>query len=187
MKESTTQEARVSDITPQVKAWLADKAQTATGSFGDFIFDMHMAVSEDRVTPNQEAAILKCFAKDQERVGAKAALEAKLATAPKLVSGKGTFLVKIASPQYREGQFGTQVKTIYEFANGNRLWGTIPAKVLDAFSAHGDLDAVRGKIVALNGTIEAKEDHFGFISRPSPAKVIDPEGAWAEELEAAQS
>jgi hypothetical protein len=116
-----------------------------------------------------EAAILRSYNRAQERAAEKVEREAKLADAPELQSGKQVVVAVIASPRWKESMYGTQAKTIYELEDGNRLWGTIPAKLISP--ALYDLNDLKGRTVTLSGTVEVSGDdkHFGFISRP---KVI---------------
>jgi len=87
----------------------------------------------------------------------------------------------IRTCRYEEGQYGTQVKALYETVDGFRLWGTVPSALFDALRARHEnsIDdyekAFRG--VAVNFTAKVtrsdKDDTFGFINRPTKASIID--------------
>lgn len=66
--------------------------------------------------------------------------------------------------------YGGSFKMIVEEANGNRLWGTAPAKLLDTYPGlESDCDGVRIQFTA-TVTRSDRDPHFGFFKRPS--KVV---------------
>lgn len=152
----------MSAITPEIAAWLAAESANTRS---DFIFDMHMKVAQGQaLTPNMEAAIIRSFEKSKTFAADKAAREAKLAEAPALEAGRRPLSGKVVSAKFKESQFGTQAKMLVELADGNRVWGTVPASLL----VDGYALPERGTEVAFTATVEvsADDNHFGFYSRP---------------------
>lgn len=168
-------------ISDELFAWLRAENDNPRSQF---LLDMEIKAVNGALTPNMISALERSFAKGQEFAAKKVEREAALAHAPKLAEGRYAFIGKVVSHKFSESQFGTQHKMLVEFANGNRVFGTMPAVLDNDFEFSND---PVGKLVALTAKVEAKEDHFGFYSRPKVNEVIDIEGAWAEELEGAES
>ena len=87
----------------------------------------------------------------------------------------------IRTVRYEEGQYGTQVKALYETVDGFRLWGTVPASLFDALRERSE-DTVDDYEKAFRGvevnffakvTRSDKDATFGFINRPTKASIVD--------------
>lgn len=102
---------------------------------------------------------LKAF--DREVIKAKnLADEAK---APKLEAGRKAILGTVLSLKWIENEFGSTLKMLVKTSEGNRIFGTIPASIRTITEVGSD--------VSFTATIEPKEDHFGFFSRPTKALI----------------
>lgn len=95
--------------------------------------------------------------------------EAKqLENAPNLVEGRQTITGTIISHKFVDtGNYGIQHKMQVKFDDGNRVYGTMPKSIEDAIQ-----DDPVGRRVEFVATVEPKEDHFGFFSRPAKGKVV---------------
>ena len=173
-------------ISDEIFAWLREKNNTPRSQF---LLDMEIKAVNGTLTPNMVAALERSFAQDKERAAEREAREAALKDAPKLVEGRYAFIGRIKSEKWVESQFGTQHKVLIELANGNRVFGTLPAAFERKMQpVYGQpVPETVGSLIALTAAVQPKEDHFGFYSRPKLNEVVDIEGVWAEEIEACES
>lgn len=86
-----------------------------------------------------------------------------------VVEGRGPVVGEIVHIRSEEVRFGgnasLSVKVLIADDRGFRLWGTAPKSIRDEIS--------KGARVSLTATLTAKEDGFGFFSRPSKAAILD--------------
>lgn len=137
----------------------------------------------------QVEAARKFIAKRQERDERIAAERASLADAPPLVEGRRVIEGEVVSHKWTENRgYGSQHKMLVREADGNKVYGTVPASIdeltvnhivhpdADNFSQVEYVDGIelRGLRVRLTGTVERSkdDDHFGFFSRPSKGEVV---------------
>lgn len=64
-----------------------------------------------------------------------------------------------------------QHKMTVELADGGRVWGTVPAALLDAVDYYSDLE---GREVVFTASVKPTPDDpkFGFFSRPTNAELV---------------
>lgn len=115
-----------------------------------------------KLSDAQVAAIERGIARTDEQAAAKA----KLAETAPLVEGRYEIEGEVVSTKWQESQFGSTFKMLVAQADGTKVYGTVPA----AF----DFDP-KGMRVAFTAKVERSGDdqHFGFFSRPTKARVID--------------
>jgi hypothetical protein len=91
----------------------------------------------------------------------------KLDNAPNLTDGRQHIegVVVSVKPPNQAAQFPAW-KMLVQMDDGNKVFGTIPNSL---YLAVGILDNLKGERVSFDAKVEAKEDHFGFFSRPSKA------------------
>lgn len=91
----------------------------------------------------------------------------KLDNAPDLEDGRQHVegVVVSVKPPNHNAQFPAW-KMLVQMDNGNKVFGTIPNSL---YLAVGILENLKGERVSFDATVEAKEDHFGFFSRPAKA------------------
>lgn len=85
---------------------------------------------------------------------------AKLASAAELVEGRQHIEGTILSIKYVESVYGTTQKMLVQLDDGNKVFGSVPASIHDV---------EKGDRVSFDATIQPKEDHFAFYSRPAKA------------------
>lgn len=104
-------------------------------------------VTEGRISALEKAA---------DKLEAEALL---LSTAPKLETGRHEISGVVLTIKTVESPYGLQDKMLVKLDNGNRVYGSVPSSIYPD----------RGDRVKLTATIDPKEDHFGFYSRPTKA------------------
>ena len=116
------------------------------------------------ISEKQVALVMKIAKEVAER-------EAERAAQPKepVVEGRGPVVGEIVHIRSEEVYFGGRaslsVKVLIADDRGFRLWGTAPKAIRDEIE--------KGARVSLTATLAAKEDGFGFFSRPSKAAILD--------------
>jgi hypothetical protein len=83
-----------------------------------------------------------------------------------LTDGRQELCGRILSVQAREEFFGTSLKMLVLLTTGAKVWGTLPQSLC---SVDGIL---RGKTVQFTAQVTAKDQFFGFFSRPTRASVV---------------
>lgn len=112
-----------------------------------------------------------------EREARKAADEARKATATPVPTGKATVTGVVVSWKEAVNRFSyyaeTILKVVVEDGRGFRVFGTCPAKLVEAVD--GDMDALKGAMVTFNATLEPSKDDelFGFFKRPTKVALLD--------------
>lgn len=123
--------------------------------------------------PNQIEAVRRVKAAKEARAIREAEEAAKLATAPALQAGVQTIEGEIISTRWDQGYTGESVlKMLVRLDNGNKVFGTAPAKVRQ-HANHND-DAMKGLKVSFVAEVKPKigEDHFGYYKSPKQVKVV---------------
>jgi hypothetical protein len=89
------------------------------------------------------------------------------ANAPALVEGRQEIEGVILKVEERDSDWGIQFKMTVKMDNGNVLWGTLPSAVSSAD---------RGDRIAFTATVQVsdRDENFGFIRRPSKARLVQP-------------
>ena len=90
---------------------------------------------------------------------------------PDIQDGKFTIAGKVISIKVEPNQYsyyGENVtKMLIETISKNRLYGTAPKAIADIIEP--------GDTVEFKAIVKAKEEHFGFFSRPKDAKITEKE------------
>ena len=142
------------------------------GSFGDFLLDLNEKLFEwGKLSPKQTDIVRKSLARAKERLATKAEREAQWkAEAADLPPVPETderidIVAEILSTKEVEGMYGWQTKALYKTDAGYKLWGSVPSKISEA---------KKGDRVQFSAKVSRSEDDpsFGFISRPTKAKII---------------
>lgn len=112
----------------------------------------------------------------------KATAEEQAAAGP-LAEGSYEVVGEVVSEKWVDGMYGSTHKMLVKLDNGNKVWGSVPAKVEDACRGHHDqetgewVDSERelvGARVKFTAFVERSRDdeHFGFFKRPKQAEVL---------------
>ena len=142
------------------------------GSFGDFLADLNENLFEwGKLSPKQTDIVRKSLARAKERLAKKAEREAQWkAEAANLPPVPETderidIVAEILSTKEVEGMYGWQTKALYKTDAGYKLWGSVPGKISEA---------KKGDRVQFSAKVSRSDDDpsFGFISRPTKAKII---------------
>ena len=145
------------------------------GSFGDFLIELNEKLHEwGKLSPKQTDIVRKSLARAKERLATKAEREAQWKTeAANLPPVPETderidVVAEILSTKEVEGMYGWQTKALYKTDVGYKLWGSVPSKISEA---------KKGDRVQFSAKVSRSEDDpsFGFISRPTKAKIISQE------------
>ena len=117
------------------------------------------------LTAEQVAAVRAGIARDAEKAAAKAAT-------PELAEGKLDIEGLIVGVKNVEDTYGYAsrwvTKMTVDLGDGTRVYGTMPAKLVDAGAGRGDTVRFAATITRSRG------DHtFGFFKAPSRASVLD--------------
>ena len=86
--------------------------------------------------------------------------------APVITEGKYEFTGTVVSKKLHSGRFGDAWKMIIESSSGNKLWGSVPNKLVDTINV-----GMKVKMIA-TVKLSDNDDHFGFYSRPSNVEVL---------------
>ena len=146
-KECSRDELTALDIVGRLIKWgnISDKA-------ADFLGQLL-----ERIEKAPEVAAAKAAAKAEEMANAKPV---------PLVESRITVKGEVLSVREQEGFYGVQHKMLVKAEAGFKLWGTIPAAILD--------EVKKGSVVEFAAKIQRSDDdeYFGFFSRPGRAKVF---------------
>jgi hypothetical protein len=113
---------------------------------------------------------LRRFKEGRERFVAQRLEEAKtLENAPKLESGRQVIEGHILKAEYKDSGYGVQWKGTICMLDGNRVYGTIPAAIEREIEGTPDM---KDRKIRFSANVDAKEDHFGFFSRPTKPEVL---------------
>ena len=151
------------------KAANADLLARAEAVEADWFENWRYAPSADQVENLTNAVA--------EREARKAADEARKATAAPVPTGKTTVTGVVVSWKAAVNRFSyygeTILKIVVEDQRGFRVFGTCPAKLVEA--ANNDMDALKGAMVSFNATLEQSKDDelFGFFKRATKATLFD--------------
>ena len=145
------------------------------GEFGGFLGSMCDQLHEwGKLSPKQTDIVRKSLARAKERLATKAEREAQWKTeAANLPPVPETderidVVAEILSTKEVEGMYGWQTKALYKTDAGYKLWGAVPSKISEA---------KKGDRVQFSAKVSRSDDDpsFGFISRPTKAKIISQE------------
>lgn len=122
---------------------------------------------------------LACITRNVEREAAKQARiaehQAQMINAPALTVGRHVIEGTVLSTKVVESAYGDQLKMLVELADGNRVYGSVPAK-LESVWTPGEAPRLidRGDVVRFSAAVEVSNDdtHFGFYKRPTKAEFI---------------
>jgi hypothetical protein len=110
---------------------------------------------------------LRRFKDGREKFIARRIEEAKLLeNAPLLQDGRQVIEGYVLNTKLQSSDYGDTLKMTVRTLDGNRVYGTVPSNI--------EFAVLEGKDVKVRFTakVEAKEDHFGFFSRPTKAEVL---------------
>jgi hypothetical protein len=136
------------------------------------------------LTENQVAAVVKIKARNDERLAAYAARSEELAEVAPLAEGRREITGTIVSTKLVDGFGGdTVLKMLVEEADGNRVYGTVPAILADP-ATFGDWNdetqqydklELKGLKITFKAQVERsqKDEHFGFFKRPTGTQVVE--------------
>jgi len=142
------------------------------GNFGEFLLDLNEKLHEwGKLSPKQTEIVRKSLARAKENLAKKAEREAQwkaesanLPPVPE-TDERIDVVAEILTTKEVEGMYGWQTKALYKTDAGYKLWGSLPSKISEA---------KKGDRVQLSAKVSRSEDDpsFGFISRPTKAKII---------------
>jgi hypothetical protein len=131
------------------------------------------------LSERQIDAVRRSVQRDAERAERFAADQALLADAPDLAEGRYTVEGEIISAKVQDSQYGSQLKMLVRLADGNKVWGTVPASIEDAsYQMDRPGDSIRDRLVGLTVRFAAEvkrsndDAHFGFFKRPKNGEVV---------------
>jgi hypothetical protein len=172
---------------PDIAAWFDEILSGAKAEDFDYVLHQVSIYESGRWPFNERliAGLRRCMAnslrheKEKESVAEQEAAGI-LHTFPE---GRQTVEGDILSVKMQEGNFGPQLKMRVRLPGGNIAWGTVPGNLReragwDAEDPTGapieglDLCGERVRFAARFG-VSQKDAHFGYFSRPGPAKVIE--------------
>jgi hypothetical protein len=145
------------------------------GEFGrDFINRMRWGIEKyGSPLDSHIESIKKFIAARQAFEDRKVIEDAQLENAPLLGDGRQTIEGVIVSEKFQHNdRLGISVhKMLVKMDDGNKVFGTMPESIERAIEDLERETAV-GVRVKFDGKVEAKEDHFGFFSRPTKGQVV---------------
>lgn len=127
----------------------------------DFLRSLVMQYGRRGLTDLQE----KCLPGAVERYERKRAEEEERKDLPMLLDGRRELTGEVLGRRVQEGHWSNTEKMLVRLDDGNKVWGTVPIDLLDVEV---------GQRVQFTATVEvsAKDEHFGFFSRPKKGKVL---------------
>lgn len=149
----------------------------------DFLLDLRRRVVRGKqLSTAQQAAVLRIADKRAALAAEREAEREALKDAPPAPDGKQTITGVIAKTMTKDTAYGWQEKMIVRLPDGNRVYCTIPAALIEGVTAAGpitygpnyetqQLDGRRVEVTA-TWTRSDRDDHFAFGSRPR-ARFID--------------
>ena len=86
--------------------------------------------------------------------------DAALANVEPLLPGLQIFTGIVSSLKEVDGKYGVRFKMVIKLDNGNRVYSTVPSKLVGSLQ--------RGQSVKIQGTLTVSNDdpHFGFVNSP---------------------
>ena len=141
-----------------------------------FVNEMHRAlIFFGYLTTGQADAMRRTLVKRQEMAAKQLedAVNAPEADAP---SGKHTVAGIVVSSKVEDGLYGPQRKMLVKLDDGNKVWGSMPASIIDGIREHYGYteDAFKGGVrvsFSANFTVSNNDSHFSYYKRPTQGKV----------------
>jgi hypothetical protein len=98
--------------------------------------------------------------------------DARMPEAAPVVEGRITSEGEVLSTKLQDGYYGSEYKWLVIDDRGFKVWGTIPAPILDA-TPDMSLNAMRGQRVTFTATVTKsdRDENFGFYKRPTKATL----------------
>ena len=121
------------------------------------------------LTERQEAALVRSFARADERAATRATENAAIQSP--MPQGRVTISGEILSTKWQDNRFGGAWKMLVRSDAGWKVYGTIPAGISSGTEFSVRFEELAGNRVTFTATIEPKEPAFGFFSRPTNATV----------------
>ena len=89
-----------------------------------------------------------------------------LSHAGPLEEGRREIMGDVISTKWQDSDFGGGMKMLVREPNGNKIWGTVPAAI--------DTPDLVDETVIFTATVKrsGNDEHFGFFSRPSAARIL---------------
>ena len=121
------------------------------------------------LSDRQVALVMKIAREQAERAQREAAREEEPKVA--VVAGRREMTATVLGTRCQDSMYGIQFKMLVRTDDGQKLWSTIPASLMDL----GAIADLRGKTIRFTGTVEVSrdDDFFGFVKRPTKASVIE--------------
>lgn len=140
------------------------------GEFGqDFINRLRWGIDKYGSPLEGQIESLKKFIAGRQAFEDRKLEEAKLLEdAPLLGNGRQTLVGVILSTKMSYSQYGDTLKMLVQLDDGNKVYGTVPNDLCLAVGSEN----LKDTRVQFDAKVEVKEDHFGYYSRPTKAKVI---------------
>jgi len=109
-------------------------------------------------------------------VAQKADRQAERDAEPKIavIPGRREITATILGTKVQDSQFGIQFKMLVRCTDGQKLWSTIPASVVQTVG-NEPVSILRGRTIRFTGTVQVSDRDacFGFVSRPSKASIVE--------------
>lgn len=144
---------------------------------GSIILDLKSKARRFDLTDKQIAFGAKLIAEElqtrEERLAKRAAELAAAEAMGPIAEGRREIRAKLVSVKSEVNEFspygGSTVKGLFIEETGHKVWGTVPAALLDL-----EVDLI-GREVVLTATVKRsdKDQIFGFMSRPSKARLAE--------------
>jgi hypothetical protein len=146
-------------------SWLA--TVTLADDAHSFLLDMHSTIEKwGKLSDRQTAATYKWMEGAKKREASKQAEAETLSHAKPLEEGRREIMGDVISTKWQDSDFGGGMKMLVRMADGNKVWGTIPAAI--------DSTDLVGETVIFTATVKrsGNDEHFGFFSRPASARIL---------------
>jgi hypothetical protein len=161
----------------EIRAWADEQPENAQalrvltaanldGRLNSFTHDIYRKLQQyGNLSERQVAAVLRGAERDAEFAARREAERIELKSVAPLAEGRRFIAGEIVSAKWKVTPYGMQAKMLVREAEGNKVWGTIPANLVPDDE---ELQPLVGALVSLTGTVRRADDdpHFGFFSRP---------------------
>lgn len=161
---------------PAVAAFLRNDERFDTN---DFLLSLAAQLRKDgTLTERQVEAAERVIARDAERAARIATEQAALQNTEPLPEGRYEITGTAISAKVTHGDWGDQIKWLVRMADGNKVWGTIPASIQSEIGSDGIAALINRAStyeVAFTAQVERSRDdeHFGFYKRPTAARLLE--------------
>jgi hypothetical protein len=152
---------------PELATWLAALDEPE----GSFLADMARYAAADGLHERNTALCTRIMGERAERAAEQARRAEQEASAKPLPTGKGIGVTgEIVSLRWEDSPFGygrSTCKILVVGDDGWKVWGTCPSALMDR--------ELKGCRVTFTADVQAKEETFGYFSRPRKASHLAAE------------